>query len=112
MRGMIMNSYVLLGIAIIFEVFGSTMLKASNGFKRVLPVLGVICGYGLAFFHLSLSLKVLPLGMAYAIWSGVGTALTALIGSILYKEGLNSKKLLGLGLVIGGVIILNFGGAH
>jgi multidrug resistance protein EbrA len=104
-----MNGYVLLLTAIMAEVFGSSMLKASNGFKRVLPIFGIIIGYGLAFYALSLSLKTIPLGMAYAIWSGLGTALTALIGVILYKEGFNRKKLLGLGLIIGGVIILNLG---
>lgn len=109
MRGITMNAYLLLAISIIFEVFGSTMLKASNGFKKILPVVGIVIGYVLAFFTLSLSLKTLPLGLAYAIWSGVGTALTALVGIIIYKEGLSIKKLLGLGLIIGGVSILNMG---
>lgn len=104
-----MNAYLLLAIAIIFEVFGSTMLKASNGFKKILPVVGIVIGYALAFYTLSFSLKTLPLGLAYAIWSGAGTALTALVGIIIYKEGLSIKKLLGLGLIIGGVIILNMG---
>ena len=104
-----MNAYLLLAISITFEVFGSTMLKASNGFKKILPVVGIVIGYVLAFFTLSLSLKTLPLGLAYAIWSGVGTALTALVGIIIYKEGLSIKKLLGLGLIIGGVSILNMG---
>ena len=107
-----MNGYLLLITAIIGEVFGSTMLKASNGFKKILPILGIILGYALAFYALSLSLKTIPLGMAYAIWSGVGTALTALIGIIIFKEGFNSKKLLGLILIIGGVIVLNLGGTH
>lgn len=107
-----MNAYLLLAIAIIFEVFGSTMLKASNGFKKILPVVGIVIGYVLAFYTLSLSLKTLPLGLAYAIWSGVGTALTALVGIIIYKEGLSIKKLLGLGLIIGGVSILNMGWTH
>ncbi|WP_054955383.1 DMT family transporter [Paenibacillus dakarensis] len=107
-----MNGYLLLITAILGEVFGSTMLKASNGFKKILPILGIILGYALAFYALSLSLKTIPLGMAYAIWSGVGTALTALIGIIIFKEGFNSKKLLGLILIIGGVIVLNLGGTH
>ncbi|MNO61938.1 Multidrug resistance protein EbrA [compost metagenome] len=108
-----MNSYVLLAAAIIFEVFGSSMLKVSNGFKKVLPSIGVILGMGLAFYSLSLALKTIPLGTAYAIWSGVGTALTALIGVLIYKESFNRKKLLGLLLIIGGVIIMKLsGGAH
>jgi multidrug resistance protein EbrA len=107
-----MQGYIILIIAIIGEVFGSSMLKASNGFKRVLPILGVIIGYGVAFYALSLALKTIPLGMAYAIWSGLGTVLTALIGIIIYKEGVSSKKLFGIGLIIGGVVILNLGGTH
>ena len=108
-----MNSYVLLATAIISEVFGSSMLKVSNGFKRVFPSIGVILGMGLAFYSLSLALKTIPLGTAYAIWSGVGTALTAIIGVVIYKENFNRKKLLGLLLIIGGVIIMKLsGGAH
>ncbi|MEH7386902.1 multidrug efflux SMR transporter, partial [Bacillus sp. JJ1521] len=71
-----MNAYILLILAIISEVFGSSMLKATDGFKKFLPSVGVIIGYGLAFYALSLTLKTLPLGLAYAIWAGVGTALT------------------------------------
>ncbi|MNV76382.1 Multidrug resistance protein EbrA [compost metagenome] len=68
---------------------------------------------GLAFYSLSLALKTIPLGTAYAIWSGVGTALTAIIGVVIYKENFNRKKLLGLLLIIGGVIIMKLsGGAH
>jgi multidrug resistance protein EbrA len=90
------------------------MLKASNGFKRFLPTFGVIVGYGIAFYTLSLSLKTLSLGTAYAIWAGLGTALTALVGFIIYKENFHRKKLFGLILIIGGVILLNVanGGTH
>jgi multidrug resistance protein EbrA len=107
-----MNAYALLLIAIICEVFGSSMLKATNGFKKLLPTLGLVIGYGLAFYTLSLSLKTLNLGVAYAIWAGLGTALTAIVGVLIYKENFNLKKLLGLALIIGGVILLNIGGAH
>ncbi|AWV33695.1 MULTISPECIES: multidrug efflux SMR transporter [Paenibacillus] len=108
-----MNSYVLLATAIICEVFGSSMLKVSNGFKKILPSIGVVLGMGSAFYCLSLALSTIPLGTAYAIWSGVGTALTALIGVIIYKENFNLKKLLGLILIIGGVVIMKLsGGSH
>lgn len=108
-----MNSYVLLAAAIICEVFGSSMLKISNGFKKIIPSIGVILGMGLAFYSLSLALKTIPLGTAYAIWSGVGTALTALIGVIIYKEHFNLKKLIGLLLIIVGVVIMKLsGGSH
>ncbi|MEK3943954.1 multidrug efflux SMR transporter [Paenibacillus sp. FSL R7-0048] len=108
-----MNSYLLLATAIICEVFGSSMLKVSNGFKKILPSIGVVLGMGSAFYCLSLALSTIPLGTAYAIWSGVGTALTALIGVIIYKENFNLKKLLGLILIIGGVVIMKLsGGSH
>jgi multidrug resistance protein EbrA len=109
----LLNSYVLLATAIICEVFGSSMLKVSNGFKKILPSIGVVLGMGSAFYCLSLALSTIPLGTAYAIWSGVGTALTALIGVIIYKENFNLKKLLGLILIIGGVVIMKLsGGTH
>ncbi|CAH0240754.1 quaternary ammonium transporter [Bacillus sp. Soil745] len=101
-----MNPYAFLAIAILSEVFGSSMLKVSNGFKRLFPSIGVVIGMGLAFYCLSLSLITIPLGTAYAIWSGIGTALTALVGVIVYKEGFNLKKFLGLVLIIGGVVVL------
>lgn len=101
--------YIWLSIAIIAEVFGSSMLKLTDGFKRFLPTLGVVFGYGIAFYALSLSLNELPLGVVYAIWAGVGTALTALVGVIFYKESLNLKKSLGILIVIGGIVLLNSG---
>lgn len=107
-----MSAFVLLLIAIVSEVFGSSMLKVSNGFKRILPSLGIVIGYGIAFYALSISLKTLSLGVAYAIWAGLGTALTAVVGFTIYKEKFSSKKLIGLLLIIGGVILLNVGGAH
>ncbi|WP_394239362.1 DMT family transporter [Niallia oryzisoli] len=103
-----MNSFILLFAAIISEVFASSLLKAADGFKKLLPSIGVVIGYGFAFYFLSLSLKILPLGMAYAIWSGLGTALTALIGVTIYKEGFNSRTFWGLALIIFGVILINF----
>jgi multidrug resistance protein EbrA len=101
--------YLWLAIAIIAEVFGSSMLKLTAGFKRLFPSIGVIAGYAVAFYALSLSLKELPLGVAYAIWAGVGTALTALVGIVFYKETLNLKKSIGILLIIGGVVLLNSG---
>ncbi|MFC5649527.1 DMT family transporter [Paenibacillus solisilvae] len=105
-----MNSYVLLATAILAEIFGSSMLKVSNGFKKLFPSAGVLIGMGVAFYCLSLALKTIPLGTAYAIWSGAGTALTALLGVVLYKETFSSKKFLGLVLIIGGVVIMKLTG--
>ncbi|MCS0655293.1 MAG: DMT family transporter [Bacillota bacterium] len=107
-----MNAYFLLALAIVSEVAGSSLLKAADGFKKLLPSIGVIIGYSVAFYALSLSLKTLPLGVAYAIWAGLGTVLTALVGIFIYKENVNGKKLLGLALIVGGVILLNSGGGH
>ncbi|WP_150274010.1 DMT family transporter [Paenibacillus tepidiphilus] len=109
-----MNAYLLLSIAIISEVFGSSMLKASEGFRKLLPSIGVVAGLGVAFYSLSLSLQNIPLGTAYAIWSGAGTALTATVGIVVYKESINVKKVLGLLLVIAGVAVMKLAtdGAH
>lgn len=101
-----MNPYILLIIAIVSEVFGSSMLKLSKGFTKWLPSIGVLLGMGSAFFFLSQTLKELPLGVAYAIWSGVGTALTAIVGVALWKEALNVKKVLAIALIIAGVILM------
>lgn len=102
-----MNSYFLLAIAIISELFGTSMLKASEGFTRILPSIGVILGFGVAFFSLSLSLKTIPLSIAYAIWSGVGTAATAVIGVLIWKEKISFNMVAGIVLIIVGVVLLN-----
>lgn len=102
-----MNPFILLMIAIVSEVFGSTMLKVSHGFKRLFPSLGVVLGMGMAFYLLSITLTKIPLSTAYAIWSGVGTALTALIGIVLWEEPFSYLTGLGLVAIIGGVILLN-----
>ncbi|MBD7968056.1 DMT family transporter [Paenibacillus gallinarum] len=101
------NGYIYLTIAILGEIFGTTMLKLSDGFSNLLPALGLIIGMGLAFYFLSLSLKTIPLSLAYAVWSGVGTALTALIGVLLWNDPFGILTGVGLLLIIGGVVILN-----
>ncbi|MGZ9583605.1 DMT family transporter [Paenibacillus marinisediminis] len=100
-------SYVWLSIAIASEVFGSSMLKYTNGFTRFLPSIGVVIGYGLAFYSLSLALRSIPLSSAYAIWSGVGTLATAFIGFLLFKEQITWTGVLGILFIIGGVVLLN-----
>ncbi|NTV65674.1 MAG: multidrug efflux SMR transporter [Oscillochloris sp.] len=101
------NAMFLLLAAITSEVIATTSLKISAGFSKPLPSLIVVVGYGLSFYLLSLSLKQIPLGTAYAIWSGLGTAATAVIGVLLWKEVLDLPRLLGIGLIIAGVIVLN-----
>ncbi|MFY0520794.1 DMT family transporter [Lysinibacillus sp. UGB7] len=108
-----MSAISFLLIAIIAEVFASSMLKRTNGFKRLLPTMGVVVGYGIAFYFLSLTLQSLPIGTAYAIWAGLGTALTAVVGVLFYKEYFSVKKLAGIGMIIAGVVVLNLvGGGH
>lgn len=102
-----MKGYIYLTISIIAEVFGTTMLKLSDGFTVLFPSFGVAAGYILSFYCLSLCLKTIPLSLAYGIWSGVGTALTALIGVFFWNEILGSFKIFGILLIIGGVVLLN-----
>lgn len=84
--------------AILTEVFGSTMLKLSQGFTQLLPSIGVLIGFGCAFTFLSLALKTIELSSAYATWSGVGTALTALVGLVLFNETISTKGFITLHL--------------
>lgn len=101
--------YVLLGIAILSEVFASSMMKLSDGFKRKLPIVGMVAGYLLAFYLMALSLEHLTLGFAYAAWTGVGIALTAIVGAVFWREGFNLKKAVGLVAIIVGVVVLKLG---
>ncbi|MEK3856288.1 DMT family transporter [Cytobacillus sp. FSL H8-0458] len=102
-----MKGYFYLTISIAGEIFATTMLKLSDGLTVLLPTAGVAFGYALSFYCLSLCLKTVPLSLAYAIWSGAGTALTALIGAILWGEAFSSLKILGIILIIGGILALN-----
>jgi small multidrug resistance pump len=104
--------YLYLAIAIVAEVIGTSALKAAEGFTRPLPSLVVIAGYGVAFYFLSLSLKTIPVGIAYAIWSGAGVALITLIGWIVFKQRLDAPALAGLALIVAGVVVIQvFSGA-
>jgi small multidrug resistance pump len=102
-----MNAWGYLALAIIAEVIATSALKAANGFSQLVPSLVVIAGYGTAFYCLGLALRSVPLGVAYAIWSGAGTALIALIGVVLYKQKLDPAAMLGIGLIVAGVLVLN-----
>jgi small multidrug resistance pump len=93
-------------LAITAEVFATSMLKLTEGMTKPLPILGVILGYGTAFFLLSLTLKVLPVGVAYAIWSGVGIVLISLVGWIWFKQVLDLPALIGIGLIAAGILVL------
>lgn len=97
---------LLLG-AIVSEVIATTSLKASDGFTKPLPSLVVMLGYGVAFYLLSLAIRTMPVGTAYAIWAGLGTALTVLIGVVIYRETLDLARIAGVALIVAGVIVLN-----
>jgi len=97
-------AWVLLTFTIDLEVMGSTLMKLSNGLTVLLPSVGVFVCYGLAIAGLALALKELELSIAYAIWSGAGTALTAIIGIWLFGESLNALKVCSLLMVIAGVV--------
>lgn len=101
------NGLLFLLLAILSEVFGTTMLKISEGFSILLPSMGVIAGYLASFFFLGISLKSIPLSSAYAIWSGLGTAFTAAIGVVLFHEEISLLKVLAMLFIIVGVVILN-----
>lgn len=99
--------YLYLAVAIVSEVIGTTALQASNGFTRLWPSLVVVVGYGIAFYGLSIAIKTIPVGLAYAIWSGVGIVLISAIGVIWLRQHLDLAAILGLSLIIAGVIVVN-----
>lgn len=101
------TAYLLLGIAILSEVLGTTALKASDGFTRPLPSLATVLAYALSFYLLSLTLRTLPVGIAYAIWSGVGIVLISALGWFVFGQRLDLPALIGLGLIIAGVLVVN-----
>lgn len=104
-----MNStaYLYLGIAIVAEVAATTALKSSAGFSRLWPSVAVVVGYAVAFYFLALTLKTLPTGIAYAIWSGVGIVLISLLGWLVHRQTLDLPALLGMGLIMAGVLVIN-----
>ena len=102
-----MHHWIYLSIAIVSEVAATSALKASNGFSRLWPSLIVIVGYGLAFYFLSLTLKTVPVGIIYAIWSGAGVALITIIAWLFMGQPLDAPAIVGLMLIVAGVVVLN-----
>lgn len=102
-----MKTYLLLLAAILAEVVATSALKAAEGFTRPVPSLVVVAGYAIAFTFLSMTLKTLPLGVAYAIWSGVGTALVGVAGWVVYRQQLDPAAIAGIALIIAGCVVLN-----
>jgi small multidrug resistance pump len=100
-------NWMYLGIAILSEVIATSALKASEGFTRPLPVLILAVGYASSFYFLSLTLRTIPVGIAYAIWSGVGVILISLLAWWLYGQSLDKAALTGIALIVAGVVVLN-----
>lgn len=106
-----MHPALWLALAIGSEVVATVSLKLSDGFTRPVPSVVVVLGYAMSFYALSISLRTIPLGVVYAIWSGVGTAAIVVIGLFLFRETLDAVKVIGIGLIITGVVVLNGVGA-
>lgn len=102
-----MQPWIFLALAIVSEVAATSALMASDGFSRLGPSLVVVVGYAAAFYFLSLTLRTIPVGVAYAVWSGVGVALIALIGWLVFGQALDAPAIIGLLLIVAGVVVLN-----
>jgi small multidrug resistance pump len=100
-------AYLYLSIAIVAEVIATTALKASNQLTVLVPSILSFTGYGIAFYFLALALKWIPVGVAYAVWAGVGIALITLVGAVLFKQMLDTAAIVGIALIIAGVAVLN-----
>lgn len=103
-----MQQWLFLSVAIVSEVIATSALKASDGFSRLWPSLIVVVGYAVSFYFLSFAFRTIPVGVAYAIWSGAGVTLIALIAWLLLGQALDLPAMLGIGLIVAGVVILNF----
>jgi len=99
--------YIYLILAVLFETIGTTALQASQQFSRVGPTIVVIVAYALAFYLLGLTLKFMPVGVVYAIWSGLGIVFIACIGFIVFGQRLDLPAVIGLGLIIAGILVIH-----
>jgi multidrug transporter EmrE-like cation transporter len=102
-----MNGAVYLAIAIVGEVIATSFLRASAGFTQLVPTVVVVIGYGITFYFFSLALQTIPVGIGYAIWSGVGIVLVSIIAYFAYGQTLDLPALLGMGLILAGVLVIN-----
>ena len=102
-----MKTALILFFAVLSEVIATTSLKFSEGFTKLIPSLVVVVGYGLSFYLLSMTLKIMPIGIAYAFWSGIGIILTVIIGKFIWNESLDWARVTGIILIILGILIIN-----
>lgn len=100
-------SYFYLAVAVVGEVIATSALKTSDHFTRPIPSAIVLAGYAVAFYFLSLTLRTLPLGIAYAVWAGAGTVLIALVGCVLFQQALDAAAIVGIALMMAGAVIVN-----
>lgn len=100
-------TWMYLAIAIVAEVIATSSLKSSEGFTKLWPSIAVVLGYGFAFFFLSLTLRSVPVGIAYAIWSGAGVVLVTLVAWLAFGQKLDFAGVAGIGLIVAGVVVLN-----
>jgi len=100
-------SYLYLAIAIVAEVAGTSALKASEEFTKLVPSIIVVVGYAIAFFFLSLTLRTIPVGIAYAIWAGAGIALIVGVGAVLFRQVPDVPAMVGVALIVAGVVVVN-----
>lgn len=98
--------YLSLVIAIVAETIGTTALQASHQFTRLWPAVGSVVAYAISFYFMALALKVMPVGIVYAIWSGLGIVLIAVIGFVVFGQRLDLPAVLGLGLIIAGIVVI------
>lgn len=101
------TTYIALGIAIALEVVGTSALQASRQFTRTVPTIVMAVSYLSAFYFLSLALRTIPVGIAYAIWSGLGIVLISIVGLVVFKQKLDLPAVLGLAMIVGGVVVVN-----
>lgn len=100
-------NYIFLGVAIVAEVIGTSFMKQSEGFTKLVPSLLTVIAYAVAFYYLSITLKAIPTGVAYAIWSGVGIVLIAAVAWAFQGQKLDTPTMLGMALIVAGVVIMN-----
>ncbi|MGH3359496.1 MAG: DMT family transporter [Nocardioidaceae bacterium] len=105
-------AYLFLAAAIALEVVGTSLLPSTNGFSRLWPSVACLASYAGAFVMLSQTVPEIPIGLTYAMWSGLGTAAIVAIGVVVLDESITVTKVVGVLLVIGGIVLLNLGGAH
>jgi small multidrug resistance pump len=102
-----MKTMLILFVAVLSEVTATTSLKFSEGFTKLIPSVVVVVGYGLSFYLLSMTLKVMPIGVAYAFWSGIGIVLTVVAGKFIWNETLDWARITGIVLIIVGILVIN-----